>query len=95
MRVQKAMLLAAGHGRRLGSLTDELPKPMLPIGGRPLIEHTVIQLASAGIREVMVNLHRRGDVIQAYFGDGQRFGLQIHYSHEPQLLGTAGAITKC
>ncbi len=89
------MLLAAGHGRRLGSLTDELPKPMLPIGGRPLIEHTVIQLASAGIREVMVNLHRRGDVIQAYFGDGQRFGLQIHYSHEPQLLGTAGAITKC
>ena len=89
------MLLAAGNSRRLGSLTDQVPKPMLPIGGRPLIEHTVIQLASAGVREVMMNLHHRGEVIRAYFGDGQQFGLQIHYSHEPQLLGTAGAIKKC
>lgn len=89
------MLLAAGRSTRLADLAGDLPKPMLPIGGRPLIEHTVRQLADAGITDIMINLHHRGDAVEAHFGDGTRFGVRLQYSHEPELLGTAGGIKKC
>lgn len=89
------MLLAAGRSTRLADLAADLPKPMLPIGGRPLIEHTVRQLAGAGITDIMINLHHLGEAVETHFGDGGRFGVRLQYSYEPELLGTAGGIRKC
>jgi NDP-sugar pyrophosphorylase family protein len=88
------MLLAAGEGQRLRPLTSRQPKPMLPLGGRPLLEHNVRLLAQYGIREIAINLHFHPEVVVDYFGDGSRFGVEIAYSHEPELLGTAGAVKK-
>ncbi len=90
----KALVLAAGLGTRLGGLTRNLPKPMLPICGRPLLAYTLDYLAAHGFRDVAVNLHFLPETIRNYFGDGNRFGVRIHYSHEPRLLGTAGAVAK-
>ena len=77
--LRKAMLLAAGSATRLGALAGEIPKPMLEIGGRPLIEHTVRQLARLGVTDLVINLHRHGDALREHFGDGSRFGLRIQY----------------
>lgn len=93
--VRKAMLLAAGSATRLGSLVQEVPKPMLEVGGRPLIEHTVRQLARYGVEDIVINLHVHGHVVKAHFGDGSRFGVRMHYSDEPSLLGTAGGVRRC
>jgi NDP-sugar pyrophosphorylase family protein len=86
------MLLAAGEGRRLGSMTLDRPKPMLEIGGRPILEHNIRFLSRYGIRELIVNLHHSPETITQYFGDGASSGVQISYSYEPALLGTAGAV---
>jgi mannose-1-phosphate guanylyltransferase len=87
-----AFILAAGEGSRLRPLTDRVPKPMIEIGGRPILEHNVRMLQRFGVREIVINLHHRGEAIQTYFGDGARFGVHISYSLEPELLGTAGAL---
>lgn len=87
----KALILAAGEGTRLRPLTLERPKPMVPLGGRPLLEHLVMLLRQHGIRDLAINLHYKPEAIVEHFGDGQRFGVSITYSHEPQLLGSAGA----
>ncbi len=87
----KALILAAGKGTRLGTLTSAMPKPMLPINGVPLLAHTVGWLRSHGITQIAINLHHAPEVIPAYFGDGRAFGVSITYSHEPTLQGTAGA----
>ena len=89
------MLLAAGSATRLGPLAEEIPKPMLAVGGRPLIEHTVRQLARYGVEDIVVNLHKLGHVVRDHFGDGSRFGVRMHYSEEPVLLGTAGGVRAC
>jgi len=86
------MLLAAGEGRRLGSITLDRPKPMLEISGRPILEHNLRFLARHGIRELIVNLHHCPEAITQYFGDGSAWGVEISYSYEPALLGTAGAV---
>lgn len=88
------MILAAGKGTRLQPLTDTLPKPMVPVAGRPLLEHTVCWLRDHGVRRVAINLHHFPEVVRGHFGDGSRFGVQIRYSEEPELLGTAGAVKK-
>jgi NDP-sugar pyrophosphorylase family protein len=88
----KAFILAAGESRRLRPLTDRVPKPMLKVGNRPILEHNIRLLVSHGVREIVINLHHCPQVIQEYFGDGSGFGASIQYSHEPQLLGTAGAL---
>jgi NDP-sugar pyrophosphorylase family protein len=90
----KAILLAAGEGLRLGSTTADRPKPMIEIGGRPILEHNVRLLAGYGIHELIINLHYRPEMIVQHFGDGASFGVRITYSHEPTLLGTAGAVRK-
>lgn len=90
----KALILAAGEGTRLGSLTAEIPKPMLSIGGRPIIEHNVRLLRASGVDHIVINLHHRPHPIVAHFGDGRAFGVAIEYSYEPTLLGTAGALGK-
>ncbi len=88
----KAMILAAGEGTRLRPLTERMPKPMLRIGGRPILEHNIRLLAKHGIRELVINLHHCPDVVTSYFGDGHPWGVRITYSYEPVLLGTAGAV---
>jgi mannose-1-phosphate guanylyltransferase len=90
----KAMILAAGFGTRLKPLTDKVPKPMVPILNRPILEHTIHLLRSHGIRDITVNLHHLPEMITGYFGDGKDFGVQLHWSHEPEILGTAGGIKK-
>jgi len=88
------MILAAGEGTRLRPLTNDRPKPMIRIGGTPILEHNLRLLVAAGVRQVAINLHHRPEVISEYFGDGSRFGVEITYSHEERLLGTAGAVKK-
>lgn len=89
----RAMILAAGRGERLRPLTDTTPKPLLEVGGRPLIEHHLEKLAQAGFREVVINLAHLGDMIRDTLGNGSNWGLNIHYSPEPPgALDTGGGI---
>jgi NDP-sugar pyrophosphorylase family protein len=88
------MILAAGLGTRLRPLTDRLPKPLLPIAGRPMIEYTLGWVAAAGIRDVMINLHHKGDLIRQTLGTGEHVGMAISYSEEPVILGTGGGLKR-
>lgn len=92
-RPRAAMILAAGRGERLRPLTDHTPKPLLPVRGKPLIEHHVERLAHAGLERIVINLAWLGSMIRDYLGDGSRYGLKIHYSDEgARALETAGGI---
>jgi mannose-1-phosphate guanylyltransferase len=91
---RQAMLLAAGRGERLAPLTDSVSKCMIPIAGRPLLEHNVDALKGFGVTDLVINLHHLPQTITDYFEDGSRFGVHINYSFEPELLGTAGAVRK-
>jgi N-acetyl-alpha-D-muramate 1-phosphate uridylyltransferase len=87
------MLLAAGRGERMRPLTDVTPKPLLPVGGKPLIAHLLEGLARAGVRDVVVNLSWLGERIRQALGDGARYGVQIAYSQEgPVPLETGGGV---
>lgn len=89
----KAMILAAGRGERMRPLTDVMPKPLVSVGGRPLIEYHLAALAAAGVREVVVNLGWLGAVLRAHLGDGAAFGLAINYSDEGwPALETGGGV---
>ena len=90
----KAMILAAGRGERLRPLTDHTPKPLVTIGGQPLIGHQLRWLADAGVREVVINLHHLAEQIEQAIGDGANWGVEIRYSVEDDLLETGGGITK-
>src|SRR3989440_6102306 len=87
----KAMLLAAGRGRRMRPIPDSLPKPLVRVGGKPLIAWHLAALARAGIREVVINLSWLGDRVPAALGDGRDHGVSITYSDEgPVPLETGG-----
>lgn len=88
----KAMILAAGLGTRLRPLTNTMPKPLLPVGGTPLILWNLLLLRRHKFRDVVINLHHLGPMIEHALGDGHRFGLRITYSREPVVLGTGGAL---
>lgn len=88
----KAMILAAGLGKRMQPLTNVTPKPLLKVGERYLIEFHLEKLAKAGIRDVVINTHWLAEQIPAALGSGEKWGLSIHYSDEPELLETAGGI---
>lgn len=91
----KAMILSAGYGKRLRPLTDRIPKPLVPVGGKPLIVHHLEKLAKAGFREIVINLGHLGSKIPEALGDGSSMGLDIAYSDEgPEPLETGGGITK-
>lgn len=90
----KAFILAAGLGTRLRALGLDVPKVMVPIGDKPLLQHHFEWFRRQGITEFVVNLHYLPDKITGYFGDGRAFGVQITYSHEPEILGTAGGVKK-
>ncbi len=87
-----AVIMAGGFGTRLRPLTNNLPKPLLPIGGRPIMELIVEQLRDAGIRQFDVTTHYLPEKIMAHFGDGRSFGIEITYVSEETPLGTAGAL---
>jgi NDP-sugar pyrophosphorylase family protein len=89
---RKTMLLAAGLGERLRPLTLTVPKPLIPIAGRPLIEYNLTLLKKFGVQEVMINLYHLGEKIQQRLGDGKKWGIKIHYSEEKELLGTGGGV---
>jgi mannose-1-phosphate guanylyltransferase len=84
------MVMAAGLGTRLRPLTDFLPKPMMPVANRPVLHHLLNLLHRHEVREVGINVHAFPELIQAYFGDGSNLDMEIRWSQEPELLGTAG-----
>jgi MurNAc alpha-1-phosphate uridylyltransferase len=90
----KAMILAAGRGERMRPLTDHLPKPLLPVGGKPLIVWHIERLARAGIRDIVINHAWLGHTIVAALGDGAAFDVRITYSGEGTALETAGGIAR-
>lgn len=94
MTIRKAMLFAAGRGERLRPLTDKTPKPLLPLGDRPLIDYSLFYLKRYGIEEVIINLWHLGEKIEKHVGDGKKYGLRILYSKEKEPLGTGGGLKK-
>lgn len=92
MHIRKAIVLCGGKATRLAALTADRPKPMLEVGGRPLVEHTIRQLAAIGVQEIGINLFQHPDAVRSHFGDGARFGVSLTYSVEPEPFGTAGAL---
>jgi UDP-N-acetylglucosamine diphosphorylase / glucose-1-phosphate thymidylyltransferase / UDP-N-acetylgalactosamine diphosphorylase / glucosamine-1-phosphate N-acetyltransferase / galactosamine-1-phosphate N-acetyltransferase len=87
----KAVILAAGKGTRMGELTNALPKPMLRVQGKPILEHILQGIAGAGIRECCVVTGHRAEVIESYFGDGARWGMSITYARQQVQDGTGKA----
>lgn len=93
LRENWAIVMAGGRGTRLAPLTDSLPKPMIPVAGRPILERIVLQLVSAGISRIFLSVHYLGHLIEEHFGNGERFGCRIDYLRESHPMGTAGALT--
>jgi mannose-1-phosphate guanylyltransferase len=91
----RAMVLAAGVGSRLEPLTNQVPKPMVPIANRPVMQHILALLRKHGITEVVSNLHYQADKIQEYFGDGSKFGMKLKFLLEEELTGDAGGVRAC
>ncbi|MDB6056160.1 MAG: Nucleotidyl transferase [Verrucomicrobiales bacterium] len=87
----KAVILAAGKGTRMGGLTSELPKPMLGVHGKPILEHIIAGLQSAGIREFFIVTGWHAEVIESYFGDGSKFGIKVQYGRQVVQDGTGKA----
>lgn len=90
----QAMLLAAGQGMRLRPLTEQMPKCMVRLGGKPLLEYGVRWLRKHGVTDLAINLHHFPETVTEYFGDGRRWGVHITYSFEPEPLGTAGGVKR-
>jgi mannose-1-phosphate guanylyltransferase len=88
------MILAGGLSTRLYPLTKNVPKPLVPVAGVPNVVHVIRYLCAYGVDEIAINLHYLPDAIVATLGDGSRFGISLRYSHEPVLLGSAGAVKK-
>jgi mannose-1-phosphate guanylyltransferase / phosphomannomutase len=88
----KALILAAGKGQRLGKITSTIPKPMIRIKGKPVLQHNIELCKNAGINNIFINTHHLPEKITDYFGNGSRFGVNIKYNHEEKILGTAGAL---
>jgi dTDP-glucose pyrophosphorylase len=88
-----AVIMAGGFGSRLWPLTEALPKPMLRVAGRPILERIVLHLVSFGLQRIFISVHYLGDVIESHFGDGSKFGCEIGYLRERQPLGTGGALS--
>lgn len=91
----KGFILAAGYGERLRPVTDVFPKPLVPVANVPSICYAIYLMASAGIKEVIVNLHYRAEAICAFFEERKGFGLDVSFSYEPIILGTGGGVMKC
>ena len=91
----KAVILSGGEGTRLKAISGGLPKPMMPLLGAPLLEHTIALLRDNGFDRLCLTLHYQPEVIREHFQDGRRFGVHIEYRDEKEPLGTAGAVLNC
>jgi dTDP-glucose pyrophosphorylase len=91
-RKNAALILCGGLGTRLRPITESIPKPMIPVAGRPILERLVLHLVGFGFRDLYLAVHYLGNMIEDHFGDGSRFGCRIHYIREEKPLGTGGAI---
>jgi len=90
----KAIILAAGKGERLKEITETIPKPMIRVKGKPILEHNIELCRKYGIKEIYINLYHLPEKITTYFGNGENFGVNIYYSREEELLGTAGGVKR-
>jgi dTDP-glucose pyrophosphorylase len=88
----QAVIMAGGLGTRLRPLTEDMPKPMLPVGGKPLMAWLIEQFRQVGIRHVNITTHYKPDKISDHFGDGSSFGVELNYVHEDKPLGTGGSL---
>lgn len=88
----KAVILAGGKGTRLKPFTTNFPKPLMPVGEKPILELVLTQLKKAGIKEIFITTGHLGEMIRMFFGNGEKLGLNIKYSIEDKPLGTAGPI---
>lgn len=86
------MIFAAGRGERLRPLTDQTPKPLLQVAGKPLIERQVEMLCAGGVTDIVINLHHLGEQIESHLGNGERFGTRLRYSPETEKLETGGGL---
>jgi NDP-sugar pyrophosphorylase family protein len=86
------VLMAGGLGQRLRPLTDDTPKPLLPVGDRPLLEIIINRFTAQGFRKFYISVNYRADLVEAHFGDGAKFGAEIRYLREDEPLGTGGAV---
>jgi NDP-sugar pyrophosphorylase family protein len=92
--IATALVLAAGKSTRIQAVARHRPKPLIEVGGQTVLERNLRQLARAGVRDAWINLHYEADQIRDAVGDGRAYGLNVRYSWEPHLLGTAGAVKK-
>lgn len=90
--LMKAIILAAGKGERLGPLTKRIPKPLIPIAGKPVLEHLIKLCKKNNIFDIGINTSYLSDKIRNYFGTGENFGVNLSFSYEPSLLGTSGTL---
>ncbi|MFH1364918.1 MAG: nucleotidyltransferase family protein, partial [Candidatus Aenigmatarchaeota archaeon] len=90
--IETAFILCGGEGKRLKPLTTEIPKVLLPIQGKPILEYNIELMKSNGIRNIVLGTGHFGDQIKNYFDNGKNFGVNITYSHEKETLGTGGAL---
>jgi dTDP-glucose pyrophosphorylase len=88
-----AVIMAGGRGSRLRPFTENCPKPMVPVAGRPILEWIVLHLVGCGVRRIFLAINYLGHIIEEHFGDGQRFGCEINYLRESKELGTGGALS--
>lgn len=91
-RPNPVLLMAGGEGARLRPLTQDCPKPLLNVGGRPILETIILQLSSYGFHDFFISIHYKGEMIREYFGNGSKWGVSIRYLEEQEKLGTAGAL---
>ena len=87
------LIMAGGFGKRMMPLTEQIPKPMLMVGDKPILEHIIINAKAQGFKKFVISLHYLGELISDYFGDGSNLGVSISYLHESEPLGTAGALS--
>lgn len=88
----KAIILAAGLGSRLGDITKNIPKPMIKLDGKPILEHNINLCKKYGITDIYINLYHLPNIIMDYFGNGNKFGVKIYYNVEEKLFGTSGSV---
>jgi len=89
-----AVLMAGGDGRRMRGVSEDVPKPLLRVGGKPLLEILIERLRGAGVSQFFITVRYKSEMIEAHFGDGSRLGVRIRYVREDQPLGTAGALAR-
>ncbi len=90
--IKKAIILSGGIGSRMGKTTENIPKVMLELAGKPLLQHNIELLRAYGVKEICINLHYLPKKIKDFLRNGERFRVKIHYNYEPELLGTSGAL---